>query len=200
MSKKLLDYSAWLVSGLFTPPLVAGAAIMAISFYYSESISYSLWWGAIGVFLLAGPAVIYILQAYRKGQMHDITLHVREERIIPLSMALVGAVIGTLMLAQKEAPLPLIVLGYTLISELALLIMITIYWKISVHALTLSSVVTLLVFLQTKRAALLYVLLFPVAWARVYRKCHTFWQVTAGSILGAVIAMAVFRYFHYYPR
>lgn len=188
------------ISGIFTPPLIAALAIFYISYYYSDSFIKLTWWSFVGTFLLVGPASGYILYGLRKGSVSDINLSEREERLRPLVLALTGAVAGAVFLLVKEAPKQLILLNLVLISELVVVIVVTLFWKISMHALIYSSIVTMLAYLYDLCILWLMVLLIPIGWARLYRKRHTLLQVIMGSVAGAVVALGVFLAFGYLSK
>ncbi len=197
MNKLFKDKLAFMLSAVFTPPLVVALAIFSIAFYYNDRFEYFWPWAFLGILLLIGPASIYVYLAYRKGKVTDINMSEREERLRPLIIALIGAMMVILVLLDKAAPKPLILLGLTLVSELVIVIFVTVFWKISLHALTYSTAVTLLAYLYNPWALILYIFLFPVGWARVYRKRHTLLQVIAGSLVGIVTALVIFMLFNY---
>jgi membrane-associated phospholipid phosphatase len=196
--KKTKDALALVLSSLFTPPLVAALAIFVIVIFYSHGYPKAIAWTFISVFLLIGPASICILISYYLGTIKDLNLSEREERLRPLSLSLLGAMIGTMIMLSREVPSPLLLAGFTLISELVVVIFITLFWKISMHTLTISAITTLLVLIFNGWLAMLYLLIFPVAWARIYRKRHTLAQVSAGALVGAATALLVFTLFQ--PR
>ena len=69
-------------------------------------------------------------------------------------------------------------------------LVVTLYWKISVHAAGAAGVATLVTALVgAPTVAFLPVLL--VAWSRLYLGRHTLSQVAAGGLLGAVVFAAL---------
>lgn len=200
MNKSNKSKLAIMISTIFTPPLMVALAIFAIALYYSGRYELFWLWALAGIFLLIGPASLYVLYAYKKGKVSNIALSEREQRLRPLAISLVGAMLGTWILLDRGAPVPIILLGITLISELVIIIFITIFWKISLHALAYSSAVTLLSYLYDNNAIVLYIFLIPIGWSRTYRKRHSLLQVIAGSLVGIITALAVFMLFHYPAR
>lgn len=196
-NKGLKDRWAFIISAVFTPPLVVALAILAIAFYYSDRYELFWMWAIIGIFLLIGPASLYVYLAYKRGKVSDINLSEREERLRPLVISLIGAMAVTWVLLNRDAPKPLVLIAITLLSELVIIIFVTVFWKISLHALAYSSAVTLLAYLYSPYAVILYGFLIPIGWARIYRKRHTFLQVLAGSFMGLFTALAIFLLFHY---
>jgi membrane-associated phospholipid phosphatase len=73
---------------------------------------------------------------------------------------------------------------------------ITMYWKISTHALGITAPLVASLYLFGREPLPFFVLIPIVCWARVYLKAHTILQVIAGTALGAlstVIFFALFR-------
>jgi membrane-associated phospholipid phosphatase len=72
---------------------------------------------------------------------------------------------------------------------------INLYWKISLHTAFVSAAATILTLLYGAVGAWTFVLLAPVAWARLELKAHTPAQVAAGALLAAGIIAGVFWWF-----
>ena len=68
------------------------------------------------------------------------------------------------------------------------------FWKISLHMVGVSGFVTALIFVFGPIAAIGYVALPVVAWARLYRRKHTVPQLIAGALGGAFITALVFAF------
>lgn len=62
-------------------------------------------------------------------------------------------------------------------------------WKISAHAAGIASPTTVLALLASPWCALLYLLLIPVAWARLELKAHTPGQLVAGAAVGVMMTL-----------
>jgi membrane-associated phospholipid phosphatase len=71
---------------------------------------------------------------------------------------------------------------------ISIVVVVTLYWKISVHAAGAASLATLVsALLEAKLLAVLPVPVLVVSWSRLYLGRHTLAQVVAGGILGAVV-------------
>ena len=198
MSKTRLDQLARIISMVTEPPFVAALAIMALGIYYSQNKPDAWVWAIWGILLLLGPASLYVIFAYRYGRLRHLTLVERRERFFPLLLSLIGAFGGAIILFEKDASTPLLLLSYILIIELVLILIINFFWKISVHMITLGAIITVMMFLRDKQLGFLYLLLLPVGWARIYRQRHTLPQVIIGAILGILIALTILRGFNYW--
>lgn len=195
MSKESKEKLALMISGVFTPPLLAVVVIVGIAWYYAENITEVATWSAIGIGLTIVPPTIYIYIAHKIGKLKDISLSDREERFTPIAVALLGSIVGMLILNKHDAPDGIKIVGYIMLVELGLIMLVSQFWKISVHMITLSTVVTIFVLLYSKIAIVLYLLIFPVAWARIYRKKHTLMQTIVGTAAGVIIAYIIIEIF-----
>lgn len=66
-------------------------------------------------------------------------------------------------------------------------------WKISAHAAGIAAPTTVLVLAVDPWYVFLYLLLLPVAWARLELEAHTPGQLVAGAVVAAVATLAVFH-------
>ncbi len=73
----------------------------------------------------------------------------------------------------------------------AVMALITLKWKISVHTAGIAGPTTALVYLVGLEKAYLYLLLIPVAWARYRLKAHTVSQLVAGALLATVLTVVI---------
>ena len=77
------------------------------------------------------------------------------------------------------------------------LMIITLKWKISIHASGITGPFTALIYQLGSTMLPLLLLVIPVAWARVELKAHTIRQVTAGAILSSMLTwIQMSFYFH----
>ncbi len=197
MAKARLDQLARIISTVTEPPFMVALAILGLGFYYHQNSPYAWVWAIWGMLLILGPASIYVIFAYRYGKLKHLTLVERRERFFPLFLALIGAVGGAVILNEKDASTPLLLLSYILITELILILIINIFWKISVHMMTLGAIVTVMALLGNGYLGFLYLVLLPVGWSRIYRQRHTLAQVIVGAIVGIIITLAIFWSFNY---
>lgn len=127
------------------------------------------------------PAVIWILWAKIKNQKWDIPD--RNGRIVPLTIM----VIYGFVLVIIE---PNFLTKFYLTNVLSLLI-ITSFWKISIHCYGLSAIIVALIKFNQICNNLLYFVVFIymgflifTMWSRIYLEKHTPLQVIMGTLLG----------------
>jgi len=74
-----------------------------------------------------------------------------------------------------------------------IMMVITFWWKISMHASSLGGVATMLTVLYGAVMLPLFVLLVLVSWSRVVLRRHTVTQVIAGSLAGIVLSLVILK-------
>jgi membrane-associated phospholipid phosphatase len=178
------------VTQLLSPPLTALAALIVAALLAPAQVAWNMvavpfFWS---IFLPTG----YVIVQYIRGGISDLHMNKREERFWPMIFSVLGAAVGWLILFIQDAPLTLLVVMTTHVLLSIAMLVITSWWKISMHS---ASIGTLAVFVMlfTGRAALPALLLVPlVGWARVYLRRHTTAQTIAGAFLGGAIVWLAF--------
>jgi membrane-associated phospholipid phosphatase len=89
---------------------------------------------------------------------------------------------------------PRLLTGYLtfMLASVAVLALVTVVWKISIHCAVASGSVTVLALLFGPLVFFGYALVAVLGWSRVALKDHTVAQVVAGSVLGAAAAAAAY--------
>ncbi len=168
------------ISILFYPSLLQ--ALMA-SVLVNQPVNF--WW--IWIFFLILPVLFswLYLKSIKMPKIHKWVIP-KEFRILPLTFALMGNVLFYILFCEKEAFfVKAITLSSVLLTAFALLI--TYFWKISLHMIGMGAFSIFLVFFfQFNFWVILLVLVLSqqVAWARIYLKSHDIWQILAGYFLG----------------
>jgi membrane-associated phospholipid phosphatase len=181
---------ARLLSVVFSPPLmiVSGAALTAARLATQEA------WRWTGIYLLLAVCVpvTYVGVQLARGRISDFDLRVREQRIKPYLVSLFCAALAWLWLRLGMAPALLIVVVGAGVAQVALMLAITLFWKISAHTASVAGVAALAVMLIGAAALPLLALVPLLAWARLRLKRHTLMQTVAGALLGAgLMALAL---------
>ena len=191
----------------------------------AEAVSYllnPLVWPAVGFGLVLGhfgapPAEValavglaltffcllplaYLVVLWRRGEVESLEVRERSKRFKPLAVGIASYVAGLALLAatvRTAAPLVL-ALGALYPLNSALVMLVTLRTKVSIHTTAVAGFVAGLVFvvarawpalppgrLLTPLSVALLVPLIPLTmWARVRAKAHTVGQVLGGAALG----------------
>ena len=143
--------------------------------------------------------IFLILTMYNLGIIKDIKLDNRGERRWPMIASTLIYIGFTYLLALKiPGAIPVIMMGITL--ALAVVTIITRFWKISAHATGAAGATSFLLlsiihFGETSLlipTLILMVLTGVLISARLYLKAHTPSQIIAGVALGVLVSLGVF--------
>lgn len=159
-----------------------------IAFHSAESQERAVIWALTYSVIVCILPALYIGYMVWRGHITDIHVRVREQRIRPFVVSVVCTVVAWILLRWMEAPslLPLFTL-FSLI-QLAVMLLITLTWQISMHSMSITGAVVVAGALYGPGTALLLSPLIPVVGAaRIKLRRHTLAQVIAGGILGALL-------------
>ncbi|TNM67628.1 phosphoesterase PA-phosphatase [Streptomyces sp. NP160] len=143
--------------------------------------------GLLGAVFAIGLPYAYIAWLIRTGGATDRHVSRREDRPKVLVAVLICLAAGISVLVLLGAP-PLLVclLASEVLLVLACLV-ISKFWKISMHSAVAAGTAAALVVALGPWALLAGIAVVAVSWGRVVLRDHTSAQVTAGAALGAVV-------------
>lgn len=190
-----INQLAQLISLITNPALVMTLTMLTVISYYTGT-SQEFWRGSlIGFGLLVAPGLLYSVSIWRKGGVIDLDLTNRHDRVVPLMLSSLGAVIGNFIIQTRLDNPTFTKLSFILAIMLVALTVVTTVWKISLHAATLAALVTLLVIFRGQWFVVGYLLLIPIVWARLTLKQHSPNQLIGGSLLGAALTFVAATFF-----
>jgi len=167
-------------------PLIVGWRATA------PSLTGVLWGGAAALFCGAIPYA-FILAGVRSGRLTDRHVFRRDQRLTPLVLAVGCVIAGLAALILLGATKAVVVLVVGMLSALLVIAPITAFWKISLHAAVAGGTATALTLaFGPYAAALAWPLTVLVAASRVSLRAHTPAQVTVGTLVGALVPLAVY--------
>jgi hypothetical protein len=192
MVQKVQTRMTWarLISNLFSPPVVWAALAFPIAFRAASSTEQALLWGSIYAALVCLLPALYIGVMVWRGQITDIHMPHRHERIRPFLVSVLCTMIAWWTLRFLGAP-PLIP-TFTLFSLIAIsaMLLITLVWQISMHTMSVACAVVAGAVLFGVGTGLLLSPLIPVVGAaRLKLHRHTPAQVVAGAALGISLTL-----------
>jgi membrane-associated phospholipid phosphatase len=133
-----------------------------------------------------------ILHGVRRGRLSDKNISLREQRIRFGLVAITSILTGLAVLAAFDAPAELVALVASIAVGVACGWVITLWWKISVHAAIAAGAAAVLVLVVGPALLVVWPLVALIAWSRVQVGDHTTAQVLAGVALGVVVNATVF--------
>lgn len=177
----LQESLAQFISDITTAPLVAIPLFGVINYFLKEPNFYLITFLSI---LFAGLLPIIIFLFWAKTKKIELDFPKKEDRAYPLLMVIITYFVGVIVLYAVHAPSIVTVLMFCYFSNTLVVLLISNYWKISIHSLGVAGPSASLIYVFGG-IGLFFALIIPlVMWSRIYLKRHTLIQVTVGALLG----------------
>ena len=202
---RLANAVSYVLNPLVFPPV----AFALIDAHFGAGPVQLLWTFGVSLTFFCLVPLLYVLGMIRSGRTESLEVRDRASRLGPLLVGIGSYAVGALLLWRTvEGPaLPLIVAFAALFPlNTAMILLINLRWKISLHMTSLAGFVSVLLFTALTvwrdlpagiEAALTLatvgplVLLVPLLmWARVRVGAHTPGQVVAGAAFGLLVPLA----------
>lgn len=179
------------VSHVISPHIVGVVVTSVVSLNFSDNPLETLQWLAVLLPLAVVPPLIYLFWLVHNGTLEDIYMPERSTRVRPLTVLMIWLLICLGLVRYWEAPS--IVESFVLIALvlIAVLSMVTLFWKISFHGATISAAAAATMMVAGSYAWPVMLLVPLVGWSRIRLERHTPRQVIYGSLVGALIALIV---------
>lgn len=181
---------ARLTSNILSPPVIWGVLAFPIAFREAPSRDQALLWAFTYIVMVCGIPALYIGWMVWRGKIGDIHMEERSERIRPFVVSLIGTALAWGILRLMGAPqlLP----SFALVSFVLLgaMLLITLVWQISMHAMSITcAVVAAGALYGIGTALLLSPLIALVSLARLKLRRHTPAELIGGCILGGGVTI-----------
>ncbi len=183
---------AKIITEVFAPVPIGVIVITFIAWYFAQATAEAIRGIAIGVLLGLLVPFGYLLRQVRNGSVTDHHVGLRAQRPHILLVFFVAVLITLVALVSLGSPRELIALIGASIAGLVVALLITLFWKISIHAGVIAGIVVIFIELFGWHMLLLAPLVAIVGWARVEVGDHTSAQVIAGALTGAAISGIAF--------
>ncbi|MFJ4229106.1 phosphatase PAP2 family protein [Paenarthrobacter nicotinovorans] len=177
---------ARILTEVFQPPVVV-LILLLISPAIEPGFPGTMWFGLLGAFFVCVLPLAYVLVMVKLGRISDHHVSDRRQRPALLLMALVSVVTGLLVLQLIGGPVSVSVMIIALIAGIAVLAVVSAFWKMSGHASALAAAVVIAVLMFGPAWLPLFVLVPAVGWSRLVLRAHTLGQVIAGSLFGGIV-------------
>lgn len=178
------------ISDIFSPPVIWGTLAFPIAFHEATSAEQALTWAFTYTLLVCLLPAVYIGFMVWRGQITDLHMEVRKERIRPFLVSVIGTVIAWAMLRLMGAPTLLSTFALVSLILLGSMLLVTLVWQISMHSMSITCAVVATGALYGLGPALLLSPLIPVVGAaRLKLRRHTLAEVVAGVVLGGCVTV-----------
>jgi membrane-associated phospholipid phosphatase len=182
---------ARLVGELLSPPPILVVLALVVA-WDSSPMGMAVLWGGIAALFASVLPYALILRGVRQGRLSDKNISLREQRIRFGVVAITSILLGLVLLAAFDAPAEMVALVASIAVGVACGWVITLWWKISVHAAIAAGSATVLLLVFGPALLAVWPLVGVIAWSRVQVGDHTSAQVLAGVALGVVVNATVF--------
>lgn len=177
---------AKLVSGLFSPPVVIVIAVVFIGVALN-----ALSWSLIYIVAVILLPTFYVWWLLKSGRIKNFHMYERRERMKPMLLTNVLTVLAWLGFKYSGAPPEITLFAFVAIFEVLQLLLITLFWKISIHATAITGLSFFLVALFGWKVWYLLLAIPLVIWARLRTDNHSFRQLMFGMLSGGAFIILV---------
>lgn len=184
--------AARLVGEVLSPPPILVALALVVAWASSPIPAMAVLWGAIAALFASVLPYGLILRGVRRGRLSDRNISLREQRVRFGGVAIGSILLGLAVLAASDAPADMVALLASIAVGVACGWVITLWWKISVHAAIAAGAATVLTLVFGPALLAAWPLVALIAWSRVQVGDHTPAQVLAGVALGLAVNATVF--------
>jgi membrane-associated phospholipid phosphatase len=183
---------ARLVGELLAPPPLLVVLALVVAWESSPTPAGALLWGGLAAAFASVLPYAVILRGVRRGRLSDRNVSLREERIRLGVVAIASVLAGLAVLAALDAPAEMVALLASVAVGASCGWVVTLWWKISVHAAIAAGAATVLTIVFGAALLAAWPLVALVAWSRVQVGDHTPAQVVAGVALGVAVNATIF--------
>ena len=182
-------FAVW-VSRVLNPVFVLGIVIVLVSLKGSGSGTWIVLCALIALFFTVFAPWSIVLYMRRRGEISELFIPKRRDRLRPLFFFTASSWMGVGILYLIHSPPALYALMVCVAVQGTIALLITMRWKISLHAMGLWAACGVVIALYGGWWAVVPAGL--VSWARLVLQVHSVSQVLVGSIVGGGIAFLIF--------
>ncbi len=186
---------ATIISKAFAPFINSSIAFILLVFPDNNlSVLNKIIYTLIGVMFSTVMPVVYLYWAQKKGKIDSLDIVVRNQRINPLVVGTIMYFMGFILYRFLGAPAIVTGLMFCFATNTLLVVVVTHYWKISIHSMGISGPLMALHIMYGPIVLLAYPLILIVALSRLILKRHTISQIIAGIVIGLFLTYVQIKY------
>ena len=130
--------------------------------------------------------IVNVLYLKSQGLITDIDASNRKERLLPIAFGALFFLIGFITLRKLNSPMIIQGIMFCNLINTILVWLITKYWKVSIHTLSIASAITIFWILGYKYVIMMFLMLALTTISRILTNSHTLSQSIVGIIIGIV--------------
>jgi membrane-associated phospholipid phosphatase len=179
------------VTEILAPANLAVAQLLLVSWYTSPGIA-GLGWGLLAATFCGLMPYGIVIAGVHRQRWSDRHLRVRQQRRTSFLVAIASVLAGLALLLALDAPRQLVALVVAMLTVLAATMLVTLWWKVSVHTAAASGTVAILVVTFGPPLLLALPAIALVAWSRIRLGDHNPAETLVGAAVGGLVATTVF--------
>ncbi|CAN3983242.1 hypothetical protein [Kitasatospora purpeofusca] len=149
-------------------------------------------WAAFAAVFTAVVPTLLIHFGMRRGTVGDRHVGHRQRRLTLFPLIMASVATGLVVMLAADAPRDLTATVVAMLASLVPILVITVWWKISVHTAVASGATVCMAVALSPWWLLLYPLVAAIGWSRVVLRDHTTAQTVVGTVVGALSAGLTF--------
>ncbi|MCE5213779.1 MAG: PAP2 family protein [Methanobacterium sp.] len=192
-SLKYKEYLANTISTVSNAPIIAIIVFALINYYFLKGNEYIMVTSISLIFATIIPSIIAFL--WVKYKKLEIDMPRKEDRFYPLLWILSSYLLGVIILLLISAPPITTILMFCYFSNTLVVLIISLFWKISIHSVGVAGPVAALIYVFGYVGLIALILIPLVMWSRLYLRRHTLFQVIVGALLGFILTIVQIYFF-----
>jgi membrane-associated phospholipid phosphatase len=184
--------AARMVTEVLAPAPIVATLPLVVAWHTTSTVAAAMAWGVTASLFASVLPFAVILVGVRHGRLTDHHVGVRQQRALPMLMGTASVLIGLALLVALHAPRELVALVAAMMVGLSVSLLVTLWWKVSVHTAVAAGAAMVLVLVFGPALLVVWPLVGLIGWSRVQLGDHTPAQVLVGAVLGAGVAATVF--------
>lgn len=168
----------------------AGSPPVLVAFTMLLSDAKAWFWSVVYLLVAVLLPVMRLVWLVKRGFITDLDVQLRKQRIGPLSYTLIFSGLAWGLLALGGAPPLMRALAAALWVLEALILIITLRWKISVHS-AMAGAAAWMIWHELGLVWIPLTGVMLIVWSRLHLQRHTALQTLAGATLGATVFRVV---------
>lgn len=181
------------ISNILSPASISLPFLLLVALYRAQNQLIALFYAFITLFFVSIGPLAYIIICVRLGKISDVDVSRRTERVGPFLFGTSSVLVGLLVLLLIQGPKDLQTALIITATSAIVLMITTLWWKISIHASSLGGAATMLTALYGAVMLPCFFLLILVSWSRVVLRRHTILQVIAGSLVSIMLSLLILK-------
>ena len=184
-----------IISFIFHPMIISLAAFYLLLFAIEPHVQNALSVLIVCFVFSTFIPISTVLILKKIGKISDLDASQKEQRIFPLTLGIIYSGIAFLILTYMQANPLVRGLMFCYMTNTIITILITRYWKISIHAMGVGGPIAVLWLAEFQYPIPALLILIAVSYSRVILKAHTILQAVAGALLGLVLTYSQLNFF-----